>query len=64
MVPPVRRSVHANAMPVGVALLALRVLACARPAPGTIVYDADACDWCRMTISDPSYAAQLVTRTG
>jgi copper chaperone NosL len=38
--------------------------ACSAPAPGVIHYDVDACDHCRMTISDPSFAAQLVMRTG
>lgn len=37
---------------------------CSRPAPGPILYDSDACDHCRMTIADPRFAAQLVTRTG
>jgi copper chaperone NosL len=40
------------------------MLACAAPGPGVIHYDTDACDHCRMTISDPKFAAQLVTRTG
>jgi copper chaperone NosL len=38
--------------------------ACSRPGPGPILYDADACDHCRMTIADPRFAAQVVTRTG
>jgi copper chaperone NosL len=42
----------------------LAMLACAAPAPGVIHYDTDACDHCRMTIADPKFAAQLVTRTG
>ena len=39
-------------------------VACSAPAPVTLRYDVDACDRCRMTISDASFAAQLVTRTG
>lgn len=45
-------------------LVAVAAMACAAPAPGVIHYDADACEHCRMTISDPRFAAQLVTRTG
>jgi copper chaperone NosL len=44
--------------------LTLAMLACDAPGPGVIHYDTDACDHCRMTISDPKFAAQLVTRTG
>lgn len=40
------------------------MLACAAPGPGDIHYGTDACDHCRMTIADPKFAAQLVTRTG
>jgi copper chaperone NosL len=42
----------------------LAALACAAPQPGVIHYDADACDHCRMTISNPAFAGQIVTRTG
>ena len=38
--------------------------ACSRPGPGPILYDTDACDHCKMTIADPRFAAQVVTRTG
>jgi copper chaperone NosL len=44
--------------------ITLMALGCAQPAPGVIHYDSDACDHCRMTISDPAFAAQVVTRTG
>jgi copper chaperone NosL len=48
-----------------VALLIATVAAgCAAPGPAEIHYDSDACDHCRMTISVPGFAAQLVTRTG
>jgi copper chaperone NosL len=48
----------------GVLLAAALTAACARPAPGPILYDTDACDHCRMTIADPTFAAQVVMRTG
>jgi|EndMetStandDraft_3_1072993.scaffolds.fasta_scaffold61747_2 copper chaperone NosL len=47
-----------------VSVAAVAMVACAAPGPGDIHYDTDACDHCRMTISDPKFAAQLVTRTG
>jgi copper chaperone NosL len=40
------------------------IAACQRPAPVQIRYGSDACDFCRMTIVDPAFAAQLITRTG
>ena len=43
---------------------AFAMIACAAPGPGEFHYDTDACDHCRMTISDARFAAQLVTRTG
>jgi copper chaperone NosL len=46
-----------------VAVIAGQV-ACAAPGPVAIAYDHDACDHCRMAISDPRFAAQIVTRTG
>lgn len=59
---PVPRRSPAARVP---ALLAVVVaMACPAPAPGVIHYDVDACEHCRMTISDPRFAAQLVTRTG
>ena len=59
-----RRSTIRRRGRIGALLLALVVPACSAPAPGVIHYDVDACDRCRMTISDPSFAAQLVMRTG
>lgn len=47
----------------GLLLLAL-IAACQRTAPVQIHYGSDACDFCRMTIIDPRFAAQLITRTG
>lgn len=37
--------------------------ACA-PGPRPIAYGREACDYCRMVISDPRYGAELVTRKG
>lgn len=52
-------------VPCSVALAAaLAVAGCSSPAAGVIQYDVDACDHCRMTIADPRFASQLVTRTG
>ena len=39
-------------------------LGCGGAGPAVIHYDADACDHCRMTISDPGFAGQVVMRTG
>jgi copper chaperone NosL len=44
-------------------MLAL-IAGCHQPAPGRIQYGFDACDHCRMTIVDPTFAAQLVTQRG
>ena len=40
------------------------VVACAPGKPDPIVYNADACDYCRMQISDPRFGAELVTAKG
>jgi copper chaperone NosL len=53
-----------NRTAAAVGAAAMLTAACAAPGPGPIRYDSDACDRCRMTISDPAFAAQLVTRTG
>lgn len=42
----------------------LAAFACTTPGPRAFHYDVDSCDHCRMTIADPRFAAQLVTRTG
>ena len=44
--------------------LLVLIAACQRPAPVQIHYGFDGCDYCRMTIVDPAFAAQLITRTG
>ena len=48
-----------------VPLLALAAAtACARPGPRPLVYDADTCARCLMTVSDRRFGAELVSRTG
>jgi copper chaperone NosL len=47
-----------------VVLAAAVMVGCSAPGPGPIQYDSDVCDHCHMTISDPAFAAQLVTRSG
>jgi copper chaperone NosL len=42
----------------------LAAMGCSEPVPRAIHYGEDACDHCRMTIADPRFAGQLVTRTG
>ena len=45
-------------------MLGLGALACARPGARAIAYGEEACRHCHMTITDPRFAAELVTRTG
>jgi len=47
-----------------IVLAAAVTVACSEPGPGAFQYDSDVCDHCHMTISDPAFASQLVTRTG
>jgi copper chaperone NosL len=58
------RAARAAALLVTVVWVSGAASACRAPGPGVIHYDVDACDHCRMTIADPAFAAQLVTRTG
>jgi copper chaperone NosL len=58
------RALRLVLIPAAVVLTLLAAASCARPRPVAIHYDADACDRCRMTISDAAFAGQLVTRTG
>lgn len=44
--------------------LALTVAACARPAPRPVSLGGENCRHCHMTISDPRFAAELVTSKG
>ena len=46
------------------ALLGAAALACGTPGPVPIVLGARNCEHCHMTIADPRFAAELVTRTG
>lgn len=45
------------------ATLALLLVACAR-GPQPIAYGTDACEYCRMAISDPRFGGELVTKRG
>lgn len=45
-------------------LAVLAALACARPAPRAIVLGEEPCAHCHMTVADPRFGAELVTRTG
>jgi len=40
------------------------VIACSPRGPKDIRYGEELCDYCHMTITDPAFAAQLVTSTG
>ncbi len=44
-------------------LLAM-IIACRPMRPDPIVYGTDACDYCRMMISDPRFGGEIVTRKG
>ena len=44
--------------------LAAAAAACAPPGPRDIVTNTDACDYCRMTISDVRFAGQFITAKG
>ena len=43
---------------------ALLLAACAAAGPRPIAYDQDTCAFCRMTVSDPRYGAELVSTHG
>ena len=45
-------------------LILLAIWGCGAPAPKDIRYAEELCDYCHMTIIDPMFAGQLVTRTG
>jgi copper chaperone NosL len=44
--------------------LAAAASACGAPGPRDIAYNSDACDYCRMTISDERFAGQFITHKG
>lgn len=48
----------------GIALVAVVMLASCASDPEPISYGKDACDYCRMTIMDPKFGAELVTAKG
>ena len=45
-------------------LLFLALVACGSRGPQPIAYGTENCDYCRMTISEPRFGAQVVTKTG
>lgn len=45
-------------------LVAVLAAACGRAGPRPIRLGAESCDYCRMTIGDARFGAELVTRTG
>jgi copper chaperone NosL len=55
--------VTARRLAPALAFLAL-FLACIRSSPQPIRYGQDLCDHCHMTISDPRFVGEIVTRTG
>ena len=45
-------------------LAILALLSCSSPGHRPIAYGEETCSYCRMTVTDPRFAAELVTRTG
>lgn len=45
-------------------LLSLMLAGCGSPGPRTVRYGAELCEHCHMTVSDPRFGGQLVTRKG
>ncbi|HSE66222.1 MAG TPA: hypothetical protein VLB12_04495, partial [Gemmatimonadales bacterium] len=45
-------------------LLSLVLAGCGSPGPRTVRYGAELCEHCHMTVSDPRFGGQLVTRKG
>src|SRR5690606_3250333 len=50
--------------PVLATLLILFITSCGNPQPQPIKLNSDACDYCKMTISDARFASELVTKKG
>lgn len=48
----------------GLLVITACLAACGPPAPVPIVWGDDVCDHCHMTITDPRFAAELLSRTG
>jgi copper chaperone NosL len=44
--------------------LVLLLAGCRRPGPRAIAYGSESCAHCHMTIADPRFSAELLTRTG
>lgn len=53
-----------HAVTVAAFVLAGSAVACGPAKPDPIAYDADACAYCRMQISDPRFGAALITVEG
>jgi copper chaperone NosL len=45
-------------------ILSLTLAGCGSPAPRTVRYGAELCEHCHMTVMDPRFGGQLVTRKG
>ena len=45
-------------------VLSLLLAGCGSPGPRTVRYGAELCEHCHMTVSDPRFGGQLVTRKG
>jgi copper chaperone NosL len=60
----VSRSSKGKPMAVAVSLLLLLGLAACTPAPKPLSHGDDACAYCKMTLSDERYGAELVTKKG
>lgn len=45
-------------------LLGMLMAACSDPAPRRVAYGQELCEYCHMTIADPRFGGQLITRTG
>jgi copper chaperone NosL len=61
---PLRRTIGLARLVVAPALVAALVAACSGDQPRPIAYGVDACAYCRMTISDSRFGAELVERRG
>lgn len=46
------------------ALLSLLAISCGAPTPRRVAYGSESCEYCHMTIADPRFGGQLVTRQG
>lgn len=56
--------VHTAAAAAGCLLASLSVFSCGQTGPVPLVYGTDQCDYCRMTIAEARFGAELITATG